>query len=298
MVVIKGAGISGLTCALNLAKCGFDVELHEAAEALGAAHGCSVVTVKNGEGDTLDEMRGLSSRRITGVPVRRIVRILPDGRKKESKSGKPLYYNFLRGTHESALERVIARDARSFGARIIFRSSHAPSAHVIATGFSTKNVLGYGATFANARFPEDTVFLFLHSESTPDYTYIATHGQFSTICSVCFSRERFKGVPQIFNDFVGDNETVLSGLEGARKAAGIKHYASILASCKPVQRGKINIGEAAGFLDPLKGFGVRYAMLSGFLAASAIADGKDYAALCNDRIVNEIEGRRLLPPKP
>jgi flavin-dependent dehydrogenase len=43
-----------------------------------------------------------------------------------------------------------------------------------------------------------------------------------------------------------------------------------------VREGRLYVGEAAGFQDCLFGFGMRYALLSGALAARAIAEAEDY----------------------
>jgi flavin-dependent dehydrogenase len=55
-----------------------------------------------------------------------------------------------------------------------------------------------------------------------------------------------------------------------------------------IDQGKYYVGEAGGFQDCLWGFGMRYAMASGFLAAQSLADGTDY-----DRLWKK-EFRRML----
>lgn len=44
------------------------------------------------------------------------------------------------------------------------------------------------------------------------------------------------------------------------------------------------VGEAAGFQDYLFGFGIRYAMLSGALAARSLIEGSNYDTLCRNWI--------------
>jgi hypothetical protein len=46
-----------------------------------------------------------------------------------------------------------------------------------------------------------------------------------------------------------------------------------------IHRRKLYVGESAGFQDQLWGFGMRYAVLSGYLAAKSLMDGKDYDML-------------------
>ncbi|MEY4491896.1 MAG: hypothetical protein RL085_307, partial [Actinomycetota bacterium] len=57
------------------------------------------------------------------------------------------------------------------------------------------------------------------------------------------------------------------------------------------------VGEAAGLQDCLFGFGMRYAMLSGFLAARSLTEGEDYDCLCREafghRLTVGANNRRL-----
>jgi flavin-dependent dehydrogenase len=46
-----------------------------------------------------------------------------------------------------------------------------------------------------------------------------------------------------------------------------------------VQGGHLVVGEQAGFQDALAGFGMRYALRSGLIAAHSITDGMDYTRL-------------------
>ena len=56
---------------------------------------------------------------------------------------------------------------------------------------------------------------------------------------------------------------------------------------KPVfENGKYYVGEAAGLQDCLWGFGMRYAMSSGFLAAKAIIENKDYETLLKENLIH------------
>src|SRR5262249_17773860 len=48
------------------------------------------------------------------------------------------------------------------------------------------------------------------------------------------------------------------------------------------------VGEAAGFQDYLFGFGIRYALLSGALAARSIIEGVNYDKLCRDCLRSQL----------
>ena len=55
-----------------------------------------------------------------------------------------------------------------------------------------------------------------------------------------------------------------------------------------MQDGRLYVGEAVGFQDCLFGFGMRYAMLSGYLAARALAEGEDYDRLWQDAFGHQL----------
>ena len=54
---------------------------------------------------------------------------------------------------------------------------------------------------------------------------------------------------------------------------------------RPLTNGRQRyVGEAAGLQDYLFGFGIRHAMVSGFLAGRSIIDGTDYDRLCRKEL--------------
>ena len=56
-------------------------------------------------------------------------------------------------------------------------------------------------------------------------------------------------------------------------------YANFRLPRTAVQGGHLVIGEQAGFQDALAGFGMRYALHSGILAARSLLEGQDYTRL-------------------
>jgi flavin-dependent dehydrogenase len=49
------------------------------------------------------------------------------------------------------------------------------------------------------------------------------------------------------------------------------------------------VGEAAGFQDPFRGFGMNYALESGYLAAKALLEGKDYDRMWKEQFKSRIK---------
>jgi flavin-dependent dehydrogenase len=64
-----------------------------------------------------------------------------------------------------------------------------------------------------------------------------------------------------------------------RNPRGFGGFANFRLPRTAVQGGHAVVGEQAGFQDALAGFGMRYALRSGLLAARSILEGVDYARL-------------------
>jgi hypothetical protein len=69
-------------------------------------------------------------------------------------------------------------------------------------------------------------------------------------------------------------------MENPRRFGGTGQISLTRSACRG---GVLLAGEAAGFQDALWGFGIRYALLSGHLAARALLSGVDYDALWKRR---------------
>lgn len=70
-------------------------------------------------------------------------------------------------------------------------------------------------------------------------------------------------------------------MEDVRKFSGTGNFFLPRAP----KNGKIYIGEANGFQDYLFGFGMRYAMKSGYCAAKSIIEGENFYKLCQKDII-------------
>jgi len=71
---------------------------------------------------------------------------------------------------------------------------------------------------------------------------------------------------------------------GIRDVKKFGSYGNFFLSDTQVCDGKIYVGESAGFQDFLWGFGMRHAILSGFLAARSIMEDRNYNSLWKKEI--------------
>jgi len=73
------------------------------------------------------------------------------------------------------------------------------------------------------------------------------------------------------------------------EVANVGGVGCFLLNPRYVENGKIYTGEAAGYQDLLWGFGMRYAMISGYLAALSIKENEDYKKLIKKRISGKLK---------
>ena len=130
---------------------------------------------------------------------------------------------------------------------------------------------------------EDTAAAILDDTLAPKgYTYLLVHRGKATMAT-CMFRD-FKNEREYFERTVATFKNVFPKLNitDAKEFGG---YGNFFFDKPVFENGKYYIGEAAGLQDCLWGFGMRYAMTSGYLAAKALIENKDYEALVRDNLI-------------
>jgi flavin-dependent dehydrogenase len=113
------------------------------------------------------------------------------------------------------------------------------------------------------------------------YAYLLVNGGRATLATVIgrdFRNEKicFQRTLETFQKLVSMK------MEDVREFGG---YGNFFLRPTAIEGKKIYLGESAGFQDALFGFGMRYAMTSGFLAAQSIIHGKNYDDLWKREIL-------------
>lgn len=94
-----------------------------------------------------------------------------------------------------------------------------------------------------------------------------------------FDTTYFNSLQTLFHNLIQENKILSKLLDNGTKMQeyfGLGYYN---VPDRATIKGKYFVGEAAGFVDAARGFGVTYALDSGVLAAKAIAENKDYDVL-------------------
>jgi flavin-dependent dehydrogenase len=134
--------------------------------------------------------------------------------------------------------------------------------------------LGAGMTF-RTRHPDVVMGLVSTIAAPKAYAYLVIvdgQGTLSVVLTQDFKRARM----YLDRSMAIFRRAKQFDMEDVRMTSGFGGLAS--AFWQPAA-GPIVVGEAAGFQDFLWGFGIRYALFSGHLAARALDEGLDYEAL-------------------
>jgi len=297
MIKIAGAGLSGLTCALNLAKFGEEVLVHEKCKELGDKHGYNILAFKNYDlkDDVIKELKESGVEGLYLYPIYKIKKFSPSFDSYDLYSKRPLFYTVVRGKVKESIEQNLYKSCIGEGVEIVFgKALSEEDATVVATGGKRPSVVGCGATFKDINMEKNTIYLFYDNQYAPGgYIYIAPYINSATICLVCFDNKYFSKVRIFFERLLVENKIILDIIHEATRVHSFLGFADYSIP-KVYKNGRYYVGEAAGFLEPSKGFGMRYAFISGFLAARAIAKNEDYDMLWRNYFGKELnEGTKL-----
>jgi hypothetical protein len=280
---IVGAGVSGLTAAIQLARQGASVEVFEQRADSGLAHGLRCDAVENWT-SVLDLRATLETWSIDPAlfqPAPMLEVCTFDGECRLLTGGCPLLYMVRRGNGEGSLEWALKRQALELGVTIRYGHSHPrDGADVWAVGCPGRGFfLDAGITFRTAQ-PDRTAILFDRRVAPRACAYLFILGGVGTL-AVLLTREM--GAARVLLDKAVEAFQRIGPLE-IREPKIRSGFGGALSELKACRTAPLAVGEAAGLLDYLWGFGIRHAMLSGVLAARTFLEGSRY----DDLVVQEI----------
>jgi hypothetical protein len=205
---------------------------------------------------------------------------------REITSRNPIFYLVKRGPAEHTLDATLKHMAQHAGVELRFVTLVEPSeVDIVATGPQSARVVAAGITFTIDR--SDGAYVILNNDLAPHgYAYLLIAGGQATLATVLFHRFReARGCLDVAIDTFSQLLT-LDSIENPRTWGG---YGSFGVPHSAIRNGRLWVGEAAGFQDFLFGFGIRYAMVSGFLAAKSILEDLDYDLLWKRRHLHTLK---------
>jgi len=268
------------------------VEVYESKTRLLPSSGPHTEGIRNyGPVDAADELRAVAFSPTPFRTVRRTIRHAPSF---GNVLLGPAYYLFMRGREDYTVDQILYRQAKADGVRFMFGVPLDPAdADVAATGPPKKNinVLGAGYTFSaeGSHLEADTVHALLDNRVAPGGYLVVTPGLgFHSIYSVSWTELRFNKL-MAMTQAAFEIPWIRTILGGSRWVSKINGRAFFVEDpiATAVRGTTLFVGEAGGFQDAIAGFGFRYAVLTGVLAATAIRDGQDYRDLLRQKFGNE-----------
>lgn len=287
---IVGAGPAGLTAAILGCKAGRKIVVHERHLDVGGRFKGDFQGLENwsGTGDVLEELAALGIEpTFSAVPIREQVCFGPDGREHVFRSSRPFYYLLSRGPDPGTLDASLKAQALAAGAVIRFGEAvrHPDAGGIVSWGPRRADVLSVGYLFETDL--ADGAFAVLDDRLAPKgYGYLLVHGGRATLAA-CLFRD--------FRNQASYRERTLDFFRrqlgfSMRRPRSFSGVGNIHVS-QPAAAGHVSwAGEAAGAQDALWGFGIRYAILSGTLAARL---GPDADPRHRRRLWKETIGRQL-----
>lgn len=273
-VLIAGAGPSGLSAAIVLARGGRAVEVHEAKACVGSRF----------IGD-LQIIEGTSERESVPDLLHRIG-IEPAfyfrpadwatfydhrGSARMIRSKEPYGWFIRRGAEEGTLDRGLLAQAQALGVKVVL-NSRLSGADIIATGPATPDGLAREMTWRTAE-PERIDVYFNHALSPGGYSYLFILDGVATFgCAIVAD---FKRIDEYFDHSLAAAQRMHGFTIPAETRTGYS-YMNFHLKERATSGKSLYVGEAAGFQDYLFGLGLRYAITSGSLAARSILEGRDF----------------------
>jgi len=273
---VVGAGPAGLAAAITLAQAGRHVVVHEAQQEVGHRFGGDLQGLENWstKGDVLDAFRA--------VDVTAAFDTLPctqgtafdawDGR-HSIRSRQPLCYLVARGPGKGSLDSALLAQALALGVEVHFgsRKSSLEGPGILAVGPKAADAIAVGYHFETDM--TDGFWLILDDDLAPQgYAYLLVMRGRGTVKSCMFSGFKQE---RVYVERTVERFRKLAGLEmrNPRAHGGVGNFrvpATAVSGAHPIA------GEQAGFQDAFAGFGMRYAIFSGVLAARALLSAGHY----------------------
>jgi flavin-dependent dehydrogenase len=286
-IKILGAGISGLTAAINLAKNNYNVVVYEKNSGVGERFNGDFQGLENwtSKNDILTFIKTVNIKTdFLYKPVKKATFYSPSLNKAEFITKRPFLYLVKRGG-KGALEETLKKQATNLGVKIKFNTTLSENeAHIISSGPKKPSVIATGINFKTNI--KDKAICILNDEIAPKgYAYLLVVEKRATLVTVLF--KDFKNSANYLEKTINEFKKIFDFQIKNKKIFG--GYGSFFIPASAIKENRIYTGEAAGFQDALAGFGMKYALLSGYLAAQSIIIKKDYDELWKKEFLGQMK---------
>ncbi|TLZ73149.1 MAG: hypothetical protein E6K10_00925 [Methanobacteriota archaeon] len=281
-VRVAGAGLAGLFAALRLAEGGRSVEIVDVKNRIAPSSGPHSEALRDYVGtEALAELRRYG---FDLEPFGTIETTVRKSARYENVLRGRAYHLFLRGRDPNTVDQELYRRCLEAGVKFTFGSRWNPGEpiDIAAAGPPSGefNILGAGFTFSSdgSNLEKHTAFALLDNDVAPGGYLVVTPGiEYHSIYSVSWGELDYDRLLRMTE--AGAARPWVREILGSSRRLG-RIYGRAFYAPDPIARAEINgvryIGEAGGFQDAIAGFGFRYAILTGSLAAKSILEGISY----------------------
>jgi flavin-dependent dehydrogenase len=284
-IEILGGGVSGLTAAIILSKNGFKVKVYERENKIGKKHN-HISAVRNYEKkDWLEKIKKMGLDLIPSKTIKTVIRHSPSGFISKTLSERPIFYMFNRGMRKKSLEKQLLEQALKNNVEIIYNSNK-DKATIIATGVKKANIFACGKIYKGKI---DCVHLFYNNIYAPKgYLCILPSKDEFEVLAVGFDKNEFLTLEKKFEDAIKKDDILMNVIKNCEVIEEVKGYGNYF---NPIgyKNGYYYVGEAGGFQDASRGFGIWYAILTGYLAALSIVKKTDYNKKWQNLLSKEVK---------
>jgi flavin-dependent dehydrogenase len=283
-IEVVGAGPAGLVAAIVLQRAGFEVIVYEERTDVGLRFHGDFQGIENWsrEKDVLHQLceMGLSVN-FRCVPYHGVTIFGVNRRRVEIHSDIPLFYLVCRGPVGDSLDQGLKAQALEAGVQVIFgrRIEKIEGLAITATGPKGADAIAKGVTF-NTDLPDQAVAILDDRLSPGGYCYLLVNQGRATMATVLLreyrrEKECFQRMQEAFHALISFE------VNNPKEFGG---FGNFFLRPEEVHGRHLYVGESAGFQDFLLGFGIRYAMTSGYLAAQSIIQGTPYDRLWHEHL--------------
>lgn len=278
-VRILGAGLSGLSAAINLASNGISVVVLEKRNSVGMQISPNF-QVLHSDGKTPEQY-------LAGLNLRPSFRRLELQKAYFSTESRDLDLNLRRKVYfiqrggVDSLEQGLYRQAVELGVEFKFnQNAREIETDVIAHGPRRLDAIAYGEVYECDTFNPKHFFMMYDDRYSPRGWYLYAVPYDGKLAVVnCASQPHVSEVKKLFKKAVAEKKLLRDAVGGRKPCGSIGGFGNAFIPKTAFRDGRYYVGEAAGFQDPFRGFGMKYALESGRLAAEAILKKTDYDTL-------------------
>jgi len=298
-VKILGAGLSGLSAAITLARNGLNIEVFEKSSHAGGRFKRDFQVLRNFGNLGIDPIMEFKKFGIFLKPYMKLMKIIRYSKSHSfeiNSDTKPIYYSVIRGESKNSIDSQLEVNALNLGVNINFNTkSTADKINIVATGPLRADSLAFGEIYEDTNI-DDTGHVFLDKKYSPNgYLYVLPgekNGEAEVVNTAFDPSINIQNLKLLYNRALQENGILKDLLKGATRKSVLGGRGCCNLLDEPFHNNRYYVGEAAGLQDVTAGFGIRYAVISGYLAAQSILTGKDYNQLVADEFKSQLEFER------